>query len=103
MQNLFCVIISPPITVCSIDVYTKIQQELDYVVMSCTHCIVQGCDALVVGSARILHLEKNKTQAKKKKRKKIRVYPTCKLNKSSYTFNTYFIDDPLHEVKLSLQ
>lgn len=70
MQNLFCVIISPPITVCSIDVYTKIQQELDYVVMSCTHCIVQRCDALVVGSARILHLEKNKTQAKKKKERK---------------------------------
>lgn len=70
MQNLFCVIISPPITVCSIDVYTKIQQELDYVVMSCTHCIVQGCDALIIGSARILHLEKTRLRFKKKERKK---------------------------------
>lgn len=56
MQNLFCVIVSPSITVCSVNVYAKIQQELDYVVMSCTHGIMQGCDALIIGSARILHL-----------------------------------------------
>lgn len=60
MQNLFSDIISPSITVCSIDIYTKIQQELDYVVMSSTHCIVQGGDALIIGSARILHLEKTR-------------------------------------------
>lgn len=58
MQNLFCVIFSPSITVCSVDIYTKIQQELDYVVMSCAHGIVQRSDALVIGSAWILHLEK---------------------------------------------
>lgn len=56
MQNLFRVIVSPSITVCSVNVYAKIQQEFDYVVMSCTHGIVQRCDALIIGSARILHL-----------------------------------------------
>lgn len=57
---------SPSVAVCSIDVHTKIQQEFDYVVMSRTHCVVQGCDALIVWSARILHLEKNrKTQMKR--------------------------------------
>lgn len=51
---------SPSITVSSIDVHTKIQQELDYVMMPRTHGIVQRCDALVIGSAWILHLQKKK-------------------------------------------
>lgn len=52
-------VISPSVAVCGVDVHAEIQQELDYVVMPRTHCIVQGCDALVIGSARVLHLENN--------------------------------------------
>ena len=55
-QNHVFVLISPSITVCCIYIYTKVQKELDYVLMSCTHCIVQGCNALIVGSAGIIHL-----------------------------------------------
>lgn len=56
---------SPSITVSSIDVHSKIQQELDYVVVSRAHCVVQGCDAFVIGSAGIFHLEKGRTGTKK--------------------------------------
>lgn len=57
---------SPSVAVGSVDVHAKVQQELDYVVVSGTDGVVQRCDALVVGSAGILHLKNHflKTQWK---------------------------------------
>lgn len=48
--------VSPSVAVRRVHVDAKVQQELDDVVMSCTHCVVQGCDSLIVGSAGIIHL-----------------------------------------------
>lgn len=47
---------SPAITICCIDINSKVKQELDNVVVTGAHCVVQGCDALVVRSAGVLHL-----------------------------------------------
>lgn len=49
---------SPSIAVGSVDVHAEIQQEFDYVVVSRADGVVQRRDALIVGSAGILHLEK---------------------------------------------
>lgn len=54
-----CLHHSPSVAVCSVDVHPKVQQELDYVVVSRAHGVVQGGDALVIGRARVLHLEMN--------------------------------------------
>lgn len=68
-------------------------------VMPRTHCVVQWCDALIVGSAGILHLEKRGTQMKSQV---LILKPN--IYKLNYTHRvaTYLIDNPLDEVKLSL-
>lgn len=38
--NLISILLSPSITVRCVYIYTKVQQEFDNVVMSCTHCIM---------------------------------------------------------------
>lgn len=48
----------PSITVCCINVDSKIQQKFNYVVMASTNCIVQGGDSFIVRFARIIHLGK---------------------------------------------
>lgn len=69
-------------------------------VMSRTHCIVQWRDALIIGSAGILHLEKRETRMKSQV---LILKPN--IYKLNYTHRvaTYLIDNPLDEVKLSLQ
>lgn len=46
----------PAVTVCSIDVDTKLNQKLDDLCMSGTDSIVQSSDAFIVGLTGILHL-----------------------------------------------
>lgn len=52
-----CEEISPPITVSSIYVHTKLHQELHNLRVAGAHGVVERGDALVVGQARVLHLE----------------------------------------------
>ncbi len=47
---------SPAITVSCIYINTKVQQELDDVMVSGTHCVMEGCDALIIGGAGIVNL-----------------------------------------------
>lgn len=46
----------PSITVCSIDIHTKLHQELHNFRVARTHSIVQSCDALIIGQARVVNL-----------------------------------------------
>lgn len=50
---------SPAVAVGSVDVYSEVEQELDNVVVSGAHCVVQRGYALVIGRAGVLHLGKN--------------------------------------------
>lgn len=52
-----CKEISPPVAVSSIYVHTKLHQELHYLRVAGAHGVVERRDALVVGQARVLHLE----------------------------------------------
>ncbi len=47
---------SPAITVSCIHINTKVQQKLDDVVVSGTHCVMEGCDALIIRGAGIVNL-----------------------------------------------
>lgn len=54
---------SPSIAVSSIDVNSKVEQELDDVVASSTYGVVKGGDALVIGRAGVLNLHGGKDQS----------------------------------------
>lgn len=46
----------PAVTVRSIDIDTKLDQEFDNLCVSSTDCVVKSCYAFVVGLTRVLHL-----------------------------------------------
>lgn len=53
-----CEEISPPVAVSSIYVHAKLHQELHDLRVAGAHGVVERRDALVVGQARVLHLER---------------------------------------------
>lgn len=65
-------------------------------VMSGTHCIVEWCDAFIVGGAWIIHLG-----GKKGGDFFLKIQEPANKNKKHDP--TYFIDDSLDKIKLSLQ
>ena len=59
MKPVSCMVCGglPAITVRSIDIDAKVEQELDYVVMPGAHRVMEWGDAFIVGSAGVFHLK----------------------------------------------
>ena len=85
---------SPAVTVGSIHVDPKVQQEPHDVVVAGTDGVVQGGDALVVGLAGVLHL-RHGTWRMSPARRRQGCCPTHA--------RAHLVDDPLHQVELPLQ